>query len=319
MTFYVSNQNTASTLTGVAFTDTFPSGLVVASPNGLSNPCNSTIVATPGAGSVIFSAGTMVANSECIVSLNVVGTTAGTKNNVTGAISSNEGGVGLTASATLIVVAPPVIAKAFGAPNIPLNGTTSLTFTLTNPVSNTVALAGVAFTDTFPVGLEMATPDGLASTCGGTATAVASSGSVSLSGGTIAVSSSCTVTVNVTGTASGAYTNTTGAVASTNGGAGTTATANLAVASPPAIAKTFGAATIPLNGSTSLAFVLVNPAINTIPLTGLAFTDNLPAGMVVASPSGLNSTCGGTPVAAAGGSSVSLSGGALAASASCTL
>ena len=319
LTFYIFNQNATSSLTGVAFTDTFPSGLVVASPSGLSNPCNSTIVATPGAGSVSFSAGTMVANSECIVSLNVTGTTAGTKNNVTGAISSNEGGVGLTASATLIVVAPPAIAKAFGAPSIPLNGTTSLTFTLTNPVANTEALAGVAFTDTFPVGLEVATPDGLVSTCGGTATAVAGSGVVSLSEGTIAASSSCTVTVNVTGTASGAYTNTTGAVASTNGGAGTTATASLAVASPPAITKTFGAATIPQNGSTSLAFVLVNPAINTIPLAGLAFTDNLPAGMVVASPSGLTSTCGGTPAAAADGSSVNLSGGTLAAGASCTL
>ena len=319
LTVFIGNPNIGSALTGVAFIDALPTGLLVASPSGISNTCGGTTVAAAGVGSVSLSGGTLPASAGCTISLSVTGATAGTKNNVTGAIASNEGGTGLTASATLTVVAPPSIAKAFGAPAISPNGTTSLTFTLTSPVANTVALAGVAFTDTFPLGLQVATPDGLVNTCGGTATAMAGSGSVSLTGGAIAVASSCTLTVNVSGTASGAYTNITGAVSSTNGGAGTTATAILAVAAPPAITKTFGAASVPLNGSASLTFVLVNPAANTIPLTGLAFTDNLPAGMVVASPSGLTSTCGGTPVAAAGGSSVSLSSATLAASASCTL
>ena len=97
----------------------------------------------------------------------------------------------------------------------------------------------------------VATPNGLSNTCGGTATAVAGSGSISLTGGTIAVNSNCTLVVNVTGTASGQYTNTTGSVTSTNGGTGNTATANLTVATPPTITKAFGAASIPLNGSTS--------------------------------------------------------------------
>ncbi len=64
--------------------------------------------------------------------------------------------------------------------------------------------------------------------------------------------------VNVTGTASGNYTNTTGNVSSTNGGTGNTATANLSVASPPTITKAFGAASIPLNGTTSLTFNITN-------------------------------------------------------------
>ena len=319
LTFYIFNQNATAGLTGVSFTDTFPSGLVVASPSGISNTCTGTLVAAAGTGSVSFSAGTMVANSECIISLNVTGTTAGTKNNVTTPLSSNEGGPGVPASATLIVVAPPAIAKAFGAQDIALNGTTSLTFTLTNPAANSVALTGVAFTDTFPSGMQVATPDGLANTCGGTATAVAGSASVILTGGSIAVSSSCTLTVYVTGTASAAYTNTTAAVASANGGTGNTASANLAVAAPPAISTAFGAASVPLNGSIALSFTIVNPAANSIPLTGVAFTDSLPAGLVVASPSGLTNTCGGSAAAAAGGGSVTLSGGTLAANASCTL
>ena len=100
---------------------------------------------------------------------------------------------------------------------------------------------------------------------------------ISLAGGTIATNTACTVVVNVLGTTAGQYTNTTGTVTSTNGGAGNTASANLTVVSPPSIVKAFGAATIPLNGSTSLTFNLTNPNLG-VTLTGLAFTDSLPAG-----------------------------------------
>ena len=217
------------------------------------------------------------------------------------------------------MVAPPSIAKAFGAAAIPLNGTTSLTFTITNPAANAVAETGVAFTDTLPAGIVVATPNGLTNTCGGTATAVAGSGSVSLTGGTIATGSNCTITANVTPSSAGTFVNTTGAVSSTNGGTGNTATANLSAATPPTITKAFGAASIPLNGSTSLTFNITNPAANTVALTGVAFTDNLPAGLVVATPNGLASTCGGTATAVAGASSLSLAGATLAADTSCTL
>src|ERR1019366_8639407 len=230
-----------------------------------------------------------------------------TKNNTTGNVTSTEGGTGGTASASLNVVAPPSIAKAFGAAAIALNGTTSLTFTLTNPPANAVAEAGVAFTDTLPAGLAVATPNGLTNTCGGTATAVAGSGSVSLTGGAIAASGTCTFAVNVTGTAGGTKNNTTGAVTSTNGGTGNTASASVVVGTPPTITKAFGAASVALNGSTLLTFTITNPASNTIALTGLAFTDNLPAGLVVSTPNGLTNTCGGTATAVAGAGTVSLS------------
>jgi len=71
------------------------------------------------------------------------------------------------------------------------------------------------------------------------------------------------------------------------------------VATPPTITKAFGAASIPLNGSTSLTFNITNPNTG-IALTGIAFTDNLPAGLVIATPNALNSTCGGTATAVAG-------------------
>jgi hypothetical protein len=318
--FTIQNNNTTTTLTGVGFGDTLPAGLVVATPNGLTgNTCSTTPTAVAGSNSISLSGTSLAASTSCTFFVNVTGTTAGTKTNVTGNVTSTEGGTGGTATASIDVVAPPSIQKAFGAAAIPLNGTTSLTFTITNPASNGVAEAGVAFTDNLPAGLVVATPNGLTNTCGGTATAVAGSGSVTLTGGTIAVNSTCTITVNVTGTASGNFTNSTGNVSSTNGGTGNTATANLSVATPPTITKSFGAASIPLNGSTSLTFTITNPAANTIPLTGVAFTDTLPAGLVVATPNGLTSTCGGTATATAGSGSVSLSAGTLAVNTSCTL
>ncbi len=122
----------------------------------------------------------------------------------------------------------PTITKSFGAASIPFNGSTSLTLSITNP--NASGLTGVAVSDTLPAGLVVATPNGLTNSCGGSVSAVAGSGSVSLTGGSIAGSASCAVVVNVTGTSAGLKVNTTGTVSSTEGGVGGTASASITVA-----------------------------------------------------------------------------------------
>src|SRR5438105_1825692 len=57
-------------------------------------------------------------------------------------------------------VAPPTISKAFGAPSIPLDGATTLTFTLSNP-NPAVTLTGIGMSDTLPAGLVITNPCGL--------------------------------------------------------------------------------------------------------------------------------------------------------------
>jgi uncharacterized repeat protein (TIGR01451 family) len=316
LSFTIQNPNASNGLSGVGFSDTLPSGLVVSTPNGLTGSCGGgTITDTQGTNVISLSGATLAGSASCTFAVNVTGSSAGQQSNTTGAVTSTEGGTGNTASASTTVVAPPSIAKAFNPSAISVNATSSLTFTITNPAANTVAEAGVAFTDTLPTGLTVAS--GTTTVCGGTLTTTTPTG-IALSGASIAVNSQCQFSVTVTGAASGQYTNTTGNVTSTNGGTGNTASAGLTVASPPSIAKAFGAASIPLNGTTSLTFTINNPNTN-LALTGIAFTDALPAGLVVATPNGLTNNCGGTATAVAGASSVSLSAGTLASSASCTI
>ena len=316
LTFTIQNNNTTTALTGVGFSDTLPAGLVISTPNGQTGTCGTgTITATAGTNTISLSGGTIAANSSCTFAVNVTGIAAGTQNNTTGNVTSTEGGTGGTASASINVVAPPSIAKVFNPSSIALNATTSLTFTITNPAANAVALTGVAFTDTLPTGLTVANAS--ATVCGGTLTTTAPTG-IALSGATIAANSQCQFSVTVTGAAAGQFTNTTGSVTSTNGGTGNTATANLTVATPPTITKAFGASSILVGANTSLTFTLNNPNTS-LGLTGIAFSDTLPAGLAVATPNGLTSNCGGTTTAAAGSGSISLTGGTLAATASCTI
>ena len=129
------------------------------------------------------------------------------------------------------VIVPPSIAKAFDPASVQIDGTSTLTFTITNPNGGT-ALTGVAFTDTLPSGLVVSTPNGLTDSCGGTANAGAGGATISLTGASVAASATCTVVVNVTGDSAGTFTNTSGAVSSANGGTGNTATAVLTVAAP---------------------------------------------------------------------------------------
>ena len=128
-----------------------------------------------------------------------------------------------------VVTDPPGIAKGFGATSILLNGTTSLSFTIANP-NAADTLTGVGFSDTLPSGLVIATPNGLSGSCGGgTITATAGAGVISLTGATLAPSTTCTFTVSVKGVAGGTQTNVTGKVASNESALGNIATASLIV------------------------------------------------------------------------------------------
>src|SRR5262249_21934916 len=110
------------------------------------------------------------ATGACFISVQVKATAAGLFTNTTGPISANEGGPGaasntprLTVTATPLVVGATV-RKALGDALIPLNGTTSLSFNITNP-NLTTELVSIALLDALPSGLVVADPNGLTGSC----------------------------------------------------------------------------------------------------------------------------------------------------------
>ena len=316
LSFQITNPNTSTALSGLAFTDNLPTGLVISSTPSVVDGCSGTVTANGGSTSITLSGGTVAANSSCTISLSITGTTAGSYKNTAGPIMSAQGGNGNSSSANLTVAAPPNLLKTFGAPTIPLGGSTTVNFQITNP-NSTTAFTGVAFSDTLPTGLFVSATPGITNTCNGTVTATGGSTSISLSGGSIAVGGSCNISVSVIGNTAGLYTNTAGPVTSNEGGQGNSSMANLTVVSPPSILKTFNPVTIPVGGTTTVSFKISNS--NNLPLTGIAFSDPLPTGLVVSTPTVTTDGCGGTLSAAAGATSISLSGGTVAANNFCTV
>ena len=318
LTFTITNQVPGNVaLTGVAFIDNFPAGLVVATPNALVGTCVGAVVANPGSGTVSLSGGALPAGGQCSITIDVTGTSAGAKTNVTGSISSNESGAGAVAGARIDVISPPTISKTFGASTIPLNGVTTLTFALGNPNIAAVFGDSFGFVDTLPAGLVVATPPAAGTCNDGTVTANAGSSTITLTGTTnLPGGLSCSFSVNVTGTSAGLKNNSVTA-ASVKGGQSVPSTASLTVISPPTLVKAFGNASVPLLGTTMLTFTLTNP--NPTTLSGVGFSDALPAGLIVSTPNGLTGACGsGTITATAGASSILLAGASLAPSSSCT-
>ena len=196
-----------------------------------------------------------------------------------------------TVTANITNVGPPSIAKAFGAASILLTGSTSLTFTITN--TNAVVLTGVAFTDSMPSGLVVSTPNGVTGSCGGgTITATAGSGNISLSGATVAASGSCMFSVNVTGTTSGNKVNTTGAVTSANGGTGNTATASVVVLDRPdlTIAKTHAGNFTPSQVGATYTITVSNVGAGAT-VGPVTVVDTLPSGLTATNIAGTGWAC----------------------------
>ena len=163
-------------------------------------------------------------------SSNVLVISTNATNLAAGSMSVNDGGFAIASAFEPASPRPLTIGKAFGAATIPLDGTTSLTFQIVNLNLNPSALTGVAFSDNLPPGLVVAAVPDLFDGCGGTATAAAGSGTISLSNG-IARTGPCNVSVNVTGTMAGVKNNTTGNVTWT-GGTGNMASASITVVGP---------------------------------------------------------------------------------------
>ena len=176
---------------------------------------------------------------------------------------------------------PPMFAKIFTPATITLGATSTLRFDLTNPNLG-IALSAVGFTDMLPLGIEVHSSPSVMNTCGGMVTAAAGTQLISLSGGALPVGGACYVQVQVRGTLSGVRTNTTGAVSSTESGAGGTATATLTITAPTGAGITVTGDNTPVTlpvSTAPLSFTFVAANNTAAPLTGTTMQITLPAGV----------------------------------------
>lgn len=202
------------------------------------------------------------------------------------------------------------------------------------------ALTDVVFSDTLPAAgpfqqLRVASPSNISNSCGGTVTAAAGSTSVALNNGSVPAfasgsAGSCAVEVDVVGPA-GSYPNTARATGNRPNADGSvtpiapigtsledTATVNYAPALSTSKSFTPDSAA---DGSISTLQIAFENLDGTQPITGISATDTLPAGMVVATPSGAYSTCAGPAIidAVSGAGTVGISGANLPPGANCAL
>jgi hypothetical protein len=104
------------------------------------------------------------------------------------------------------------LTASYGQNNIVVSSTTPLTLTLTNPTAGQ-SVSGLAYTYTLPAGLNVANPNALSNTCGGTVTV--SGNVITVSGASMSsTTANCKVIINTTppsiGTATASTANATG-------------------------------------------------------------------------------------------------------------
>jgi uncharacterized repeat protein (TIGR01451 family) len=218
-------------------------------------------------------------------------------------------------------LAAPTFTKSFSPSTTSVGVPVTLSFTITN--NSGIQLTGLNFADNLPAGLLVANPSNLTNTCGGTPNAPPGGALITLSGGTLAANATCIVTVQVVAASVGTYTNPAVTLTSNQAPAVQSAPTDLSVISVPA--PGFNKQFVPnstTNGNVvAVVFTITNTA--TVPITGLSFIDILPdnpaPGLRITNPAVTSNTCGGTLTAPAGGTTISLAGGSLAAGASCVV
>ena len=337
LTIRLNNNDADTNLTGATYTDTLPAGLVVATPNGLTlTNCGPGTASAPSGGTTITLANaTVTPAQDCLVTVNVTGVSGQYTNTIPtgpggpGSLQTNQGVTNNTPASANLNVQPVGITKAFSPATIDAGDTSTLTITLQNPTGS--PYTGVAITDnltTMGAGFTIAGAP-TANTCGFTINHLVGATLINVSGGTIPASltpptpvGACIISIPVqaglnTNAPSPGATNTIPANTLTADQPVTNftpATANLIVNRALVGTKAYSPATIVVGGTSTVTITLTNRS--STPLTGVTFTDGLPAGLTVsgvpASPQ-----CGGAVTNTA--NSVTLTGGTIPANGSCTI
>jgi uncharacterized repeat protein (TIGR01451 family) len=165
LTFNINNQSNAF-VDNIAFTNTLPAGLSIASPANIVSNCNGLLDASDGGTLINLANVRLGASSNCSITISVVSNTLGTITNTTGDLTSDAGNSG-SATADLTVSADrPGLTMSLSSSTITLGATSTLTLTIDNS-QNSAAASSLNFSVFLPSNLEIANPSNLNSVCGG--------------------------------------------------------------------------------------------------------------------------------------------------------
>ena len=327
LTFTLENMDPNNAIDNIAFSDDLDAFIPGAAAVGLPmTVCETAQVA--GTSLITFSNGSLAPGASCAFDVTVQipeSTPVAAYVNTTGTVMSGGLMAGEPAGATLsILEIPPGFSKVFAPESMNVNDVSTLTFTFDNTGSTADAVS-LDFTDPLPAGLVVADPANVTTSCtGGTVTAVPGAGVIIYTGGSVAAGSTCTLSVDVASTVPGNYLNTTGDLTSSLGNSGTAQARLEVVQLPPPLpapgfSKVFAPETMNPNDISTLTFTIDNTG-STADAVSLDFTDPLPAGLVVADPANVTTSCtGGTVTAVPGAGVIIYTGGSVAAGATCTL
>ncbi|WP_204113625.1 beta strand repeat-containing protein [Shimia biformata] len=328
-TYTLENLSGSVALTSVAFghdLDAQLSGMLVDSV--VSNTCGG-VVAGESTSILGLLGGTLAASASCVVTveLSVPGATpAGPVVFTPGAPSASAGvaviGSSLGDTLQVLSATPPTFTKTFVGGAYAPGGVAQVTYEIVNNDSS-AALNSLTFADDLDATLAgLVVTGGTGSGLCGAGSIVAGTSVVSLSAGSLPAGGSCQFTLDLqlpAGAAAGGYTSA-GADLFDNGLLVTTGVAgSFSVEPAPSFTKAFVPASVVLGDVSTLTFYIDNSG-SSLEASSLDFTDNLPAGLVVAPVANAVSTCiGGTLTAVPGSAVVSYSGGSIVAGEGCTL
>lgn len=317
------SNTSAAALSGVSVIDPLPTGMVVAPTSHAYTTCSGTtsVTATAGAGTISMSGADIAGFGSCDFVFDVVATGSSNWTNTipVGSITASGGVSNQTAvTGTLLYQAPTnlTVAKATNPSTLTFPGQVSqLTITLQN---GSQAVTGLHLTDYFtsngtsggtPNGMVVAATPASSTTCpGGIVAATAGGTSVGLSGVSLAASATCTVTVNVTSAAVGGITNyiPAGGIMTdqglTNSGQAST---SLTTQSNVGVTKQFTPNVVAPGERSRLRITFYNPT--SLPMTAVAVTDTLPAGVTVPAGANPTTTCSGATVSSPASNQVQVS------------
>ncbi|WP_164710200.1 cell wall-binding repeat-containing protein [Euzebya pacifica] len=327
--FTLTNLDSTNPLTAIEFTDDLDAVTPGLQAQGLpqADVCGAGSEVS-GTSTISLTGGNLPADGSCTFTVDVVVpaslASGGTFVNTTSVVTGTDSGLAVTgdpATDTLVVAGQVGFVKAFDGPTV-AGGTVELTFDLSND-SPTDTVAQLQFADDLDAMLSgLSVTGSLPTTPCGPGSSLSTTPVLTLSNGTLGPDTACSFSVTLqvpTDAAPGTYPNQTSDLQSGGIPVAQPAEDDLQVEPPPTFDKVYVPDVIGQGDTTTVTYTIDNSA-SALDATSLDFTDTLQPGTTVGDPANAATDCtGGTLTAVANDSSISYTGGAVAAGASCTV